>query len=106
MYKRQFEDPPPRLVEENFWRAIRHGLDGRMLDLERVEEYPAAAIGERLLAWTAPARAALGIEPALSGENGAQRQRRALAAGATMQEVFAAEVDTAGRTYANPEVRA
>ena len=51
-----FEDPPPRLVEENFWRAIRHGLDGRMLDLERVKEYPSAAIGERLLAWTAPAR--------------------------------------------------
>src|SRR5919205_464515 len=23
-----FRDPPRRLVEENFWRAIRHGLDG------------------------------------------------------------------------------
>ena len=101
-----FEDPPPRLVEENFWRAIRHGLDGRMLDLERVKEYPSAAIGERLLEWTAPARAALGIEPQLDAENGSQRQRRLLAGGATMQEVFAAEVETAGRTYANPEVRA
>jgi carboxylate-amine ligase len=102
----RFDDPPPRLVEENLWRAIRYGLDGRMLDLERIEEYPAAAIGERLLAWTAPARAMLGIEPALPAENGAQRQRRRLAGGATMQEVFAAEVDTAARTYANPEVRA
>jgi glutamate---cysteine ligase / carboxylate-amine ligase len=101
-----FEDPPPRLVEENLWRAIRYGLDGRMLDLQRIEEYPSAAIGERLLAWTAPARGALGIEPALPAENGAQRQRRMLAGGATMQEVFAAEVATAGRTYANPEVRA
>jgi carboxylate-amine ligase len=101
-----FEDPPPRLVEENLWRAIRHGLDGRMLDLERLEEYPSAAIGERLLAWTAPARAALGIEPELPAENGAQRQRRALAENATMREVFAAEVETASRTYANPEVRA
>jgi carboxylate-amine ligase len=101
-----FEDPPPRLVEENLWRAIRHGLDGRMLDLERLEEYPAAAIGERLLSWTAPARAALGIEPELPAENGAQRQRRALAENATMREVFAAEVETASRTYANPEVRA
>jgi glutamate---cysteine ligase / carboxylate-amine ligase len=101
-----FEDPPPRLVEENFWRAIRYGLDGRMLDLERIEEYPSEAIGERLLAWTAPARGALGIEPALPSENGAQRQRRMLAGGATMEEVFAAEVATAGRTYANPEVRA
>ncbi len=101
-----FEDPPPRLVEENFWRAIRYGLDGKMLDLERIEEYPSAAIGERLLAWTAPARAALGVEPALDVENGSQRQRRLLVGGATMQEVFAAEVETAARTYANPEVRA
>ena len=101
-----FEDPPPRLVEENLWRAIRYGLDGKMLDLERIEEYPSAAIGERLLTWTAPARAALGIEPQLDAENGAQRQRRLLAGGATMQEVFAAEVETAGSTYANPEVRA
>jgi len=101
-----FDDPPPRLVEENLWRAIRYGLDGRMLDLARIEEYPSAAIGERLLAWTAPARAALGIEPGLPERNGAQRQRRLLADGATMQEVFAAEVETAGRTYANPEVRA
>jgi len=101
-----FADPAGRLVEENFWRAIRHGLDGRMIDLETLEEYPAAAIGERLAAWTAPARAELGIEPYVPGENGAQRQRRALAAGATMEEVFAAEVETAARTYANPEVTA
>jgi carboxylate-amine ligase len=101
-----FEDPPPRLVEENFWRAIRYGLDGKMLDLERIEEYPSAAIAERLLEWTAPARAVLGIEPLLEAENGSRRQLRLLAGGATMQEVFAAEVETAGSTYANPEVRA
>ena len=28
-----FDDPPPRLVEENMWRAIRYGMDGRMIDL-------------------------------------------------------------------------
>ena len=80
-----FDDPPRRLIEENLWRAIRYGLDGRMIDLERGEEFPAAALPDRLLAWTAPARAALGIEPALPGENGAQRQRRALAEGASMR---------------------
>ena len=26
---------PNRLIEENFWRAIRHGLDGKLIDLER-----------------------------------------------------------------------
>src|SRR5215212_7527495 len=29
-----------REAEENLWRAIRHGLDGRMIDFERREEIP------------------------------------------------------------------
>lgn len=101
-----FDDPPARLVEENLWRAIRYGLDGRMIDLDRLEEVPAAGIGERLLAWTEPARSALGLDVSLPAENGAQRQRRALAGGATIEDVFAAEVDLAARTYASTEVRA
>jgi glutamate---cysteine ligase / carboxylate-amine ligase len=101
-----FEHPPARLVEENFWRAIRHGLDGRMIDLDRIEEFPSAAIVDRLLAWTAPARATLALDPALPAENGAQRQRRALAGGASMEEAFAAEVETAEQTYSSSEVRA
>ena len=99
-----FEGPSRRLVEENLWRAIRYGLDGRLVDLERAEEFPAAAVGNRLLAWTAPARAALGIDPALREENGAQRQRRALADGASIEEVFAAEVSETQRTYSAAEV--
>jgi carboxylate-amine ligase len=71
-----FVDPPPRLIEENMWRAIRYGLDGRLIDLERGEEYPAREAIERLAAWTAPVRAELGIEPAFPERNGAQRQRR------------------------------
>jgi glutamate---cysteine ligase / carboxylate-amine ligase len=101
-----FDDPAPRLVEENFWRAIRYGLDGKLIDIPRRAEYPAAAVGERLLAWTAPARAELGIEPAVPEENGAQRQRRALDQGASMEEVFAAEVAETQRTYAAEEVSA
>ena len=100
-----FDHPPRRLIEENLWRAIRYGLDGRMIDLERLEEFPAAALPDRLLAWTAPARAALGIDPALPSENGAQRQRRALAGGATMEDVFAAEVAETQRSYAGAGVR-
>jgi glutamate---cysteine ligase / carboxylate-amine ligase len=99
------EPPPRRLVEENLWRAIRYGLDGKLIDLERAEEFPAAATGDRLLAWTAPARTALGIDPVLPEENGAQRQRRAIAAGASMEEVFAAEVAETQRTYMAEEVR-
>jgi carboxylate-amine ligase len=100
------DDPPVRVVEENFWRAIRYGLDGKLIDLPSREEFPAAAVAERLLAWTAPARSLLGIEPALPEENGAQRQRRALAQGASMEDVYAAEVAEAQRTYAAEEVSA
>jgi carboxylate-amine ligase len=99
-----YDHPPRRLIEENLWRAIRHGLDGRMIDLERGEEFPSGALGDRLLAWTAPARATLGIEPALPSENGAQRQRRALADGASREEVFAAEVEQTQTSYAGVEV--
>jgi len=101
-----FDDPPPREIEENFWRAIRHGLDGKLIDLSRREEFPAAAVGERLLDWTAPARAELGLEPALPERNGAQRQRRALEQGGSLEEVFAAEVAQTQRTYAAEEVSA
>jgi glutamate---cysteine ligase / carboxylate-amine ligase len=99
-----FEDPPTRMIEENFWRAIRHGLDGRLIDLERAEEYPAAAALDRLLAWTAPARGVLGIDPDVPDQNGAQRQKRALAEGATMEDIYAAEVALTQRTYAAEEV--
>jgi carboxylate-amine ligase len=95
--------PPPapqRLVDENLWRAIRYGLDGRMIDLERGEEFAAAALPDRLLAWTAPARNALGIDPSLPEQNGAQRQREAVESGASIEEAFAAEVATTQSTYA------
>jgi glutamate---cysteine ligase / carboxylate-amine ligase len=99
-----FEDPPGRMIEENFWRAIRHGLDGKLIDLDRGEEYPAAAALDRLLAWTAPARGVLGIDPGLPEQNGAQRQKRALAEGTTMEDIYAAEVALTQRTYAAEEV--
>jgi carboxylate-amine ligase len=99
-----FDDPPRRMIEENFWRAIRYGLDGKLIDLDRVEEYPAAAALDRLLAWTAPARGVLGIDPGLPDENGAQRQKRAVAEGATMEDIYAAEVALTQRTYAAEEV--
>jgi carboxylate-amine ligase len=94
-----FGDPPRRLVEENFWRAIRHGLDGALIDLDRAEEYPAAGATDRLLAWTAPVRAELGLEPAFPSLNGAQRQRRAIESGADMREVYAAAVKETRETY-------
>ena len=58
-----FADPPRRLIEENMWRAIRFGLDGELIDLERGRESRPA--GDRAAAaWTEPVRAELGIDAA------------------------------------------
>jgi carboxylate-amine ligase len=94
-----FEDPAPRLVEENMWRAIRFGLDGRLIDLERESEYPAREAIERLCAWTAPMRAELAIDPVFPELNGAQRQRRMLDAGASREEVYSAVVSETRESY-------
>jgi carboxylate-amine ligase len=94
-----FTDPPGRLIEENMWRAVRYGLDGRLIDLGRAEEHPAREAIERLLVWTAPVRAELGIEPIFPAHNGAQRQRRMIEAGATREEVFAASVAETRDSY-------
>jgi glutamate---cysteine ligase / carboxylate-amine ligase len=94
-----FDVFPMRLVEENFWRAIRYGLEGKMIDLASGEEYPAAALPERLLEWTASARSQLGIDVPLQPENGAQRQRAAIAAGIPIEEIFRNEVQLTQSTY-------
>ncbi len=101
------EPLPGYLIEENMWRAIRYGLDGRMIDFETGEEYPAAEITERLLAWTAPVRAAhrLELDPLALGPNGAQRQRAMIDSGATMREAFESCVRATHATYSE-EVRA
>jgi carboxylate-amine ligase len=94
------DDIPRRVIEENLWRAIRFGMDGNLIDYATLREQPAQAAIADLLSWTAPMRAELAIEPVLPTLNGAQRQRRAIAAGASMEEVFAASVQETRQTYA------
>ena len=91
---------PGHLIEENMWRAIRHGLDGDLLDLERAEPYPASEAVDRLLSWSAPVRGELGIDIALPSLNGAQRQRRMTDAGMSLLEAFATVVAETRDTYA------
>ena len=96
--------PPNRLVEENMWRAIRNGMDGRLIDLEALAEVEARAALEGLLAWTAPARAGHDLpEPALPERTSAQRQRALLGEGLPPRDVYAATVRETQTTYA-PEV--
>ncbi len=94
-------DLPNRLIEENLWRAIRFGMDGRLLDLERGIEIEARGAVEELLEWTAPARAEHRLpEPAFGERNSAQRQRALLAEGASPFDVYAATVRETRATYA------
>jgi carboxylate-amine ligase len=94
------EDLPRRLLEENLWRAIRYGLDGRMIDFAARSEYPTAAAVDRLLAWTEPVRGEHGLDVALPERNAAQRQRALIAEGLPMREVFAETVRETRETYA------
>ena len=91
-------DLPGRLIEENMWRALRYGQDGKLLDLQapRIEEYPASEAIDRLRAWT-------GADVALPALNGAQRQRRMIDAGATPYEVFKQCVGETRATYTAQE---
>ena len=95
-----FEDPAGRLIEENMWRAIRYGLDGKLIDLARAEEYAARDAIDRLLAWSAPVRGELGMEPSFPEHNGAQRQRALIDAGHSLEEIFATTVRETQNTYA------
>jgi carboxylate-amine ligase len=94
-----FEDPAPRLIEENMWRAIRFGLDGKLIDLGLAQEFPARAAIERLAEWTDPVRSELGIELSFPERNGAQRQRLMIDEGASREEVFAAVVSETAKSY-------
>jgi glutamate---cysteine ligase / carboxylate-amine ligase len=93
-------DLPGRLIEENVWRALRYGLDGRLLDLEApvIEEFPASEALDRLRAWS-------GADVTLPELNGAQRQRRMIDAGATPAEVYAECLRETQATYFEETVR-
>lgn len=88
-----------REIEENLWRAIRHGMSGKLIDFRRGEEVEARAVLEGVLEWTEPARSALGIEPQLPERNGAQRAREALDAGVAIEDIYRDAVRETHRTY-------
>lgn len=92
----------PREVEENLWRAIRHGLDGSMIDFESGAEIATAAAAEELLEWTAPAREQLGIDLGgwdPTGPNGAQRARAELERGGSVADAYRAAVALTADSY-------
>ena len=100
------EPLPGREIEENFWRAIRWGLDGEMIDWRGSGEMiPTREVVERLAEWSAPAAAAMRAPIAVPERNGARRSLDALADGAALGDIYRDAVEETRRTYA-PELTA
>ena len=85
---------PNRLLEENLWRAIRWGLSGELIDLERGVPIPARARLEHLLEWIRPAADELGSTGwlAIPERNAAERQIARHEEGASLREIFSEQV--------------
>jgi glutamate---cysteine ligase / carboxylate-amine ligase len=85
---------PHRLIEENFWRAIRHGLSETFIDLDHGAVLPTRKRIEDLLAWVAPVAEELGAAPYLvvPERNAAERQIARYEAGESIEGVYSREV--------------
>jgi glutamate---cysteine ligase / carboxylate-amine ligase len=88
---------PAHLLEENFWRAIRYGLSGELIDLgafPSVRVRPARAALEELVEWVLPVAEEIGAAPylAVPAVGPAERQIARFEAGDTIEAVYAYEV--------------
>ena len=86
-----------RLIEENFWRAIRHGLAGDLLDFEQMDSFrlrPARQALEELVEWVMPVAEELGVASYIDvpAANAAERQMARHAEGASLREIYAEQV--------------
>jgi glutamate---cysteine ligase / carboxylate-amine ligase len=75
------------IIDENIWRAQRHGLEGSLIDLDHGTVRPTTTAIEQLLDWSADVHDRLGLTPFLAGVrgmlaegNGAMRQQSRLTA--------------------------
>ena len=83
---------PHRLIEENFWRAIRYGLSGELIDLPTGDVRPAREHLERLAEWVAPVADELGVPLTVPAANAAERQIAQHADGVTLRDIYAEQV--------------
>jgi len=42
---------PAELIEENKWRAVRYGLDGKLIDFGKQQDFPARDLIRELIEW-------------------------------------------------------
>jgi glutamate---cysteine ligase / carboxylate-amine ligase len=88
-------DPlPHRLIEENFWRAIRWGLSGELIDFDRGAPILARQRLEELIEWVLPVAEEIGAASylAVPERNAAERQIERHEAGASLEEIYAEQV--------------
>jgi glutamate---cysteine ligase / carboxylate-amine ligase len=85
---------PHHLIEENLWRAIRHGLSESFIDLEKREVLETRKRLEQLLGWISPVADELGISSylAVPERNAAERQIALCEAGESLESIYAREV--------------
>jgi carboxylate-amine ligase len=105
------EPLPGRLIEENFWRAIRWGLPGELIDFDRGEPIPARQRLEELIEWMLPVAGEIGAAPylAIPERNAAERQIARHEEGASLEEIYAEQVratERGGREAAGGSERA
>jgi len=88
------EPLPHRLIEENFWRAIRWGLPGELLDFERGAPIPARQRLEELIEWALPVAEEIGAAPwlAIPERNAAERQIERFEEGGSLEEIYTEQV--------------
>ena len=93
------EPLPHRLIEENFWRAIRYGLPGELIDFQRGEPIPARQRIEELVEWALPAAEEIGAAPylAVPERNAAERQIERFEEGASLREIYEEQVGATER---------
>jgi carboxylate-amine ligase len=89
-----------REVEENLWRAIRRGMDGKVIDFDRGEEVATRAAVEGLIAWATPAARVMGIDLRPPDQNGAQRAIESRADGMPIRDIYRRVVAETHATYA------
>jgi len=90
---------PHRMIEENFWRAIRYGLSGELLDFTRGRPIPARQRLEELIEWALPAAEEIGAASFLvvPGQNAAERQIARFEEGASLEAIYAEQIDVTER---------
>ena len=86
--------PTNREIEENFWRAIRWGLSGELIDLRTREVRSARAALEELVEWVQPVAEELGAAEylAVPAANASERQIVRFEEGASLEEIYAEQV--------------